>query len=424
MLVSIGEQTLWDAELDEQRRIGAMLERIFVAIAAAIALATVFQAASQAIDPLMSLNLVVIALLLGLRAVVRRGHVRAVSVALVAALWLLVTVAVWFDGGLKSPSIAAYLAVLMLAALLLRARALWIYLGLSTAAAAALVAAEGAGVLPPRQSVDSLARPFFVHMIHLLASTLFLYLAVGSLERARARARRNQERAEMLLTQLEQEKRRADELLHNILPERVADQLKRKLHPIAERFEAATVLFADLSEFTRFSAERPADAVVELLNDIFSRFDALAEERGLEKIKTIGDAYMVVAGIPTPRPDHAAAMAAMALAMRDEFARFVAARGVALGLRIGMHCGPAVAGVIGRRKFIYDLWGDTVNTASRMESLGQVGEIQVSEAVARELAGLYTCVPRGTIAVKGKGEMPVYLLKGPVAASERPRADA
>jgi class 3 adenylate cyclase len=267
------------------------------------------------------------------------------------------------------------------------------------------------------QSADTVLRPFFVHLIHLLAAALFLYMAVDSLERARTRARRNQERANMLLAQLEVEKQRADELLHNILPERVAEQLKRKIHPIAERFEAATVLFADIAEFTRFAAERPPDAVVELLNDIFSRFDALAEERGLEKIKTIGDAYMVVAGIPTPRDDHAAAMAEMALAMRAEFARFVAERQVALGLRIGLHCGPVVAGVIGRRKFIYDLWGDTVNTASRMESLGQIGEIQVSEAVAQALAGRFVCAPRGTIAVKGKGELAVFLLTGPALPS-------
>jgi adenylate cyclase len=411
--VPVVEQTVWDGEVDEQRRIGVMLDRIFVATAAAIGAATVFQAASQAIDPLMSINLVVIALFVGLRAVVRRGHVRAVSRGLVVTLWIFVTVAVWFDGGLKSPSLAAYLTILMLAALLLRARALWVYLGLSAAAALGFVLAESAGVLPPRQSVDTLVRPFFVHLIHLMASALFLYMAVDSLERARARARRNQERAATLLTQLEREKERADELLHNILPERVAEQLKQKMHPIAERFESATVLFADIAEFTRFASERPPDVVVELLNDIFSRFDALAGERGLEKIKTIGDAYMVVAGIPTPRADHAAAMAEMALAMRDEFARFVAARELALGVRIGLHCGPVVAGVIGRRKFIYDLWGDTVNTASRMESLGQVGEIQVSEAVATALQGRFTCVPRGSIAVKGKCELQVFWLQGP-----------
>lgn len=420
--MAIAEQSLVDAEVDERRRIAVMLDRIFIAVAAAIGVATVFQAASGAIDALMSLNLVVIALLAGLRAVVRRGHARAVSVGLVIVLWLLVTVAVWFDGGLQSPSMAAYLVILMMAALLLRPGALWIWLGLSAAAALAFVIAEGAGLLPAPQSAETVVRPFFVHLIHLLAAALFLYMAVDSLERARARARRNQERVTALVVQLEMEKQRADELLHNILPERAIDQLKRKIHPIAERFEAATVLFADIAEFTRFAAERAPDAVVELLNDIFSRFDALADERGLEKIKTIGDAYMVVAGIPSPRVDHAAAMADMALAMRAEFARFVAAREVALGLRIGLHCGPAVAGVIGRRKFIYDLWGDTVNTASRMESLAPVGEIQVSEAVARALEGRFRCTPRGTIAVKGKGELAVYLLQGPVDGAAGPGA--
>ncbi|HEY8378973.1 MAG TPA: adenylate/guanylate cyclase domain-containing protein [Nannocystis sp.] len=416
----VAEQSLVDAEVDERHRIARMLDRILVAVAAAIGAATVVQTASGAVDPLVSLNLVVIALLLGLRAAVRRGHVRAVSLGLVISLWSLVTVAVWFDGGLQSPSMAAYLVILMMAALLLRPGALWIWLALSAAAALGFVSFEAAGLLPPRQSADTVLRPFFVHLIHLLAAALFLYMAVQSLERARARDRRNQTRIRGLLAALEVEKQRADELLHNILPERVAEQLKRKIHPIAERFEAATVLFADIADFTRFSAERAPDAVVELLNDIFSRFDALADERGLEKIKTIGDAYMVVAGIPSPRPDHTAAMAEMALAMRTEFARFVAARGVALGLRIGIHCGPAVAGVIGRRKFTYDLWGDTVNTASRMESLGPVGEIQVSAEVARALAGRFVCVPRGTIAVKGKGELEVYLLQEQTSGGSGP----
>jgi guanylate cyclase len=410
-VVALAEQTLWDADVEETLRIGAVLDRIFIATGAVLGVITVVQAVAGALDPLVSVNLVVIALLAGLRVAVRRGHVRAVSVGLIAVLWLLVTLAVGFDGGVRSPSMGAYMLILMLASLLLRARAVWVVLTLSLAAAGAMMLAADAELLPRPQSADTPLRPLIVHVVHFLASALFLSMAVESLQRARERARRNHERAAGLLEQLELEKRRADDLLHNILPEKVADQLKQDVRPIAERFEAATVLFADLAYFTRFAADRPPEAVVELLNDIFSRFDRLADELGLEKIKTIGDAYMVVGGIPTPRPDHVAAIARMALAMRAEFATFAAERGVELGIRIGIHTGPVVAGVIGRRKFIYDLWGDTVNVASRMESGGVIGEIQVSEAVAQALAGRFPCAPRGTIPVKGKGELPVFLLQ-------------
>ncbi len=405
------EQTLWDADVDEEARVAAVLERIFFAMGTALVILTIFQVAAAGFDPLVTVNLVVIALLAALRVAVRRGHVRVVSVGLLVALWLLVTLAVWFDGGVQSPSMAAYMLILTIAALLLRTPALWTLLGLSLAATGAVTWAGLVGALPPAQAADTPLRAMFVHVVHLIGAALFLFMAVESLQRARERARRNHERATGLLEQLGVEKRRADELLHNILPEAVADQLKREIRPIAERFEAATVLFADLAHFTRFAADRPPEAVVELLNDIFSRFDRLADEFALEKIKTIGDAYMVVSGIPTPRPDHVAAMADMAVAMRAEFDRFAAERGLDLGIRIGIHTGPVVAGVIGRRKFIYDLWGDTVNVASRMESGGIIGEIQVTEAVARALDGRFSCAPRGTIPVKGKEDMPVFLLQ-------------
>ena len=411
--MAITDTTLWDAEVEENLRIGVVLDRIFIATAVILGVITIVQAIAGTLDPLVSVNLVVIALLAGLRVAVHRGYVRAVSIGLIGALWLLVTLAVWFDGGVRSPSMAAYMLILMLASLLLRARALWLVLGLSLVAAVAMMYAASIGALPAPQSADTPLRSLIVHVVHLLASAMFLFMAVESLQKARERARRNHERAAGLLEQLEVEKQRADDLLHNILPEKVAEQLKQKIHPIAERFDAATVLFADLAYFTRFSAERPPEAVVELLNDIFSRFDALADRFGLEKIKTIGDAYMVVAGIPTPRPDHVAAIAEMALAMRAEFDKFVRERGLELGLRIGIHTGPVVAGVIGRRKFIYDLWGDTVNTASRMESNGVNGEIQVTEVVASALSGRFPCVPRGSIPVKGKGELPVFLLRPP-----------
>jgi class 3 adenylate cyclase len=190
----------------------------------------------------------------------------------------------------------------------------------------------------------------------------------------------------------EREHERSERLLLNVLPEPVAMRLKRDEGVIADRFEHATVLFADIVDFTPISAEIPPHEVVELLDAVFSDFDDLAERYGLEKIKTIGDAYMVASGIPTPRPDHVQAVADMALAMRD----VASSHREGLGLRIGIDTGPVVAGVIGRRKFIYDLWGDTVNTASRMESHGVPGEIQVTERSWR--------LRTGTARAKGNGQ--------------------
>jgi class 3 adenylate cyclase len=152
--------------------------------------------------------------------------------------------------------------------------------------------------------------------------------------------------------------------------------------------------------------------VVGVLDEIFSAFDRLAERLGLEKIKTVGDAYMVVAGLPEPRPDHAQAAAEMALAMQAELSRLCEALSLDLAIRVGMQSGPVIAGVIGRRKFIYDLWGDTVNTASRMESSGIPGRIQVTEAVYERLRSTYDFEERGEIEVKGKGRLCTYLLTG------------
>ena len=171
----------------------------------------------------------------------------------------------------------------------------------------------------------------------------------------------------------------SDALLLNILPRSIADRLKRGERVIADHYEAVTVLFADIVDFTPLAAAEPPARVVALLNEVFSRFDTLAEQHGLEKIKTIGDAYMLVAGAPTARPDHAAVVLEMALAMSAAAASTEASPGVPLRLRIGIASGPAVAGVIGHRKFSYDLWGDAVNLASRMESTGVPGMIQIAE---------------------------------------------
>ncbi|HEV8355074.1 MAG TPA: adenylate/guanylate cyclase domain-containing protein [bacterium] len=213
---------------------------------------------------------------------------------------------------------------------------------------------------------------------------------------------------------------RSERLLLNVLPPPIAQRLKHNPSSIADAFADVTVLFADVVDFTKFSAGIAPQQLVALLNDIFTEFDALAERYGLEKIKTVGDAYMVVGGLPTPRADHVEAVAEMALQMAPAMERCSSRAGAPLQLRIGIHTGPVVAGVIGRKKFIYDLWGDTVNTASRMESHGLPGRIQVTEDVYIRLKDRYAFEARGSIEVKSKGRMPVYLLLGRAA----PAADS
>jgi len=211
---------------------------------------------------------------------------------------------------------------------------------------------------------------------------------------------------------LQEEQERSESLLLNVLPKPIADRLKRDRSTIADRFPEATVLFADIVDFTPSSAALTPEGTVVWLNDLFSLFDSLSDRFGLEKIKTVGDAYMAVAGLPTPRADHTEAAADMALEMQRQLATRTTPNGRPLQMRIGIHTGPVVAGVIGTRKFIYDLWGDTVNIASRMESQGLPGAIQVTEAACQRLRERYECERRGTIQVKGKGEMLTYVLKG------------
>jgi class 3 adenylate cyclase len=209
---------------------------------------------------------------------------------------------------------------------------------------------------------------------------------------------------------LEQEK--SERLLLNVLPAPIAARLKQTEGVIADGFPDVTVLFADIVDFTRRSERIAPEHVVQALNDLFSVFDQHARQRGLEKIKTVGDAYMVAGGLPDPRPGHAEAVAEMAMAMRDEVARHTDPGGQPLAVRIGIDTGPVVAGVIGTSKFIYDLWGDTVNTASRMESQGVAGCIQVTARTYERLRDGYRFERRGPIPVKGKGEIVTYFLVG------------
>lgn len=216
----------------------------------------------------------------------------------------------------------------------------------------------------------------------------------------------------------DRERERAEQLLLNILPVTVAQRLRRGEGLIADHYTEATVLFADIVDFTRLSANIAPEAVVSYLNVIFSEFDQLAHDLGLEKIKTIGDAYMVVGGVPTPRLDHTEAVVEMALAMLEVCSRLSRGAEMPFTMRIGINTGPVVAGVIGIKKFIYDLWGDTVNLASRMESHGVTGEIQVTNTVYQRMRQKYLFEARGNVDIKGRGQQQTYLLKGRIDVLE------
>lgn len=206
--------------------------------------------------------------------------------------------------------------------------------------------------------------------------------------------------------------RENERLLLNILPAPIAERLREGEPLIADRFDDVTLMFADIVEFTRLSSTMSPQELVGVLNDVFTVFDRLVDRYGLEKVKTIGDAYMVVGGIHERTDDHPARVAAMALDLADSVDRIEAAMRLGISFRIGIHCGAVVAGVIGTKKFIYDVWGDTVNMASRMESLGVPGRVQLTHAMAERLRGAFEIEPRGLIDVKGKGPTPTYFLVG------------
>ncbi|HSO28543.1 MAG TPA: adenylate/guanylate cyclase domain-containing protein [Candidatus Sulfomarinibacteraceae bacterium] len=206
--------------------------------------------------------------------------------------------------------------------------------------------------------------------------------------------------------------RENERLLLNILPGPIAQRLRDGEPLIADRFDDVTLLFADIVEFTRLSSTMSPSELVRVLNDVFTVFDGLVDAYGLEKVKTIGDAYMVVGGMLDTSGDHTARAAGMALDLAAAVARIESASRLGIQFRIGINCGPVVAGVIGTKKFIYDIWGDTVNLASRMESHGAPGRVQVTQAVADRLDGTFVVEPRGLIDIKGKGLTPTYFLVG------------
>ncbi|MHB8654068.1 MAG: adenylate/guanylate cyclase domain-containing protein [Terriglobia bacterium] len=237
-----------------------------------------------------------------------------------------------------------------------------------------------------------------------------------------------------LLNRVVAEQQVSERLLLNVLPYSIAERLKERstvtgdrrasrrtsapwrgdgfTEVIADSFAGVTVLFADIVGFTKFSQGVSAEVLVSVLNDIFTRFDTIADNRGLEKVKTIGDAYMAAAGLPVPVADHTSRAAHMALDMMEAMDRFNAHNGYNLKVRIGINTGAVVAGVIGKRKFLYDLWGDVVNTASRMESHGVPGRIQVTDSARCGLGEPFQVEERGVIDVKSKGEMRTWFLNG------------
>ena len=246
---------------------------------------------------------------------------------------------------------------------------------------------------------DYLSKPF---------NPVLLRARIGaSLEKVRLR-----ESEQAAIAELRAEKEKTETLLLNILPKSIIPRMHRGETPIADRFRDVTILFSDIVGFTSMSMRRSASDVVALLNAIFSTIDRLALEHGIEKIKTIGDAYMAVAGLPEPRDDHAQAIARLALAMRKAVGEVSQSYGEDLRIRIGFHSGHVVAGVIGMHKFAYDVWGDTVNTASAMESRGIPNEIQVSHASFMRLSEHFVFERRGTIEIKGNQQMETYLLRG------------
>ncbi len=295
---------------------------------------------------------------------------------------------------------AAALSVLFLGVERVKLSAAVVALGAVLFVTAQLLLPFNTALVPPATLIAN-----FVVSAAVTIAILFavVFYAVRAIARAEAAAEREFARSEALLV--------------NILPPPIAARLKQADGAvIADSHAEASILFADMAGFTARAADTLPVNLVLFLNDLFTAFDQLVEHYGLEKIKTTGDAYMVVSGVPAPRADHAEALARLALDMRAAVTAIAASSGRALSIRIGISSGPVVAGVVGTKKFFYDVWGDTVNVASRMESTGEPGKIQVSEAAHALLAGKFDLESRGEIEVKGKGKMRTWFLLGPRAA--------
>jgi guanylate cyclase len=310
---------------------------------------------------------------------------------LAAQAILISAVQVVMAGGLHASAVnSVWILVVILGALAVfadRRATIWLWVFV----ASQIIASWWASQIEPVLEVPN---PEFQSLSNLLVVTVFVFYLLNYYVRQRA----------LLLEQ-------SDGLLSNILPREIAERLKESEEAIADAYDQASILFADVVDFTPMSAGMKPSGLVALLDEVFTAFDELVEARDLEKIKTIGDAYMVASGVPRPREDHALVLCDLALAVQ-ELTKSRDFNGHSITFRIGINSGPVVAGVIGTKKFSYDLWGDAVNTASRMESSGEAGGIQMTEATKLLVEDSFICSPRGTVEIKGKGPMPVWELIG------------
>jgi adenylate cyclase len=375
------------------------LSRILM-IAAAIHLGQVALFTWLGVWEMAAYNVLSVAAFAGAYALLRRGGFGAAS--LIGTLEVLIhqALAVHFVGwgaGFQYYLLAAAPLELMLGVRSRASQAGFLVLALGLFVGLAIAYQQAA----PPYALD----PTFVRVYGLVNTILAFALPIAfSFYLRRA--------AEVAEAALEDQRQRSEALLHRVLPPSIVERLRESGGSLAEAVDEASILFADIVGFTRFAERTPPREVLAVLDAIFAAFDELVEARGLEKIKTLGDAYMVAAGAPTSREDHAEALADLALAMLEELQQHTDRVPGGLMMRIGIHSGPVVAGVIGRSKFAYDLWGDTVNTAARMESHGEPGRIQVSEATARRLGPALRVEERGLIEVKGKGLMRTFWVLG------------
>jgi class 3 adenylate cyclase len=394
-----------DEPNDERRRLMITNQGAVISLVSCGAFAIGYQIAGPRFLMLEIWNVICCLVSLGCFALTARGHRRAAKIVLLVSVHTLVVTATLKLG--LGVGFHYYLFLLaVFSYLFFGEREKWLRLTFTCVSALCFlfvcVGAQISDVMDLPEHVPETMN--VVSAIAVIATTaLVVQLFTGDTVRAEKK--------------LAMEHARSERLLLNILPKQISSRLKDDDKAIADGFADVTVLFADLVGFTELSQRLSPSELVDMLNHVFSAFDDLAQELGLEKIKTIGDCYMVAAGLPDHRPDHVEAAARMALGIRTALTKINTESGYGLRLRIGLHTGPVIAGVIGKRKFIYDLWGDTVNTASRMESSGVEQEIQVTRQVYDKLVGKFVLEPRGVIKVKGKGELETFLLKSELAVA-------
>ena len=398
-LVSLG--VVDDAPESEKRRVQTINVVALVALGLNLVLSTSFFLFIDSSDSwaLRGLNLVIVVSYAGTLAL-NATHRTDAAMWLLNATGLVNIVVSSLVLGLGLGSIAFFVIVPLIAILTSRGDDLVVPVMFTIGAAVGLSAVVVIGPSVPETVADtgwqSLVLIGNVASVAMFATVVALYY------------RHRVDRAE---AELAEQHARAEALLLNILPSETAERLKAGEKVIADDADDVSVLFADLVDSTSLADALAPGDLVEVLNRVFSAFDDLTDRHGLEKVKTVGDAYIAVGGLPTPDPNHLESAAKLALALRDEIHRHSVPGLGPLEIRLGLHAGPVVAGVIGKRKFSYDIWGDTVNTAARMESTGVPGEVQVTAIVQERLQHGFDFVPRGEITVKGKGQMETFLLR-------------